>query len=192
MDDNRNNYTFNIFSKYMNVIFSYNYRNGEIVFKIIYDRYFRTFLYNEIKTTSLSVLKKEKDFYKDKLLSNLNWIKKEKLDQLTIDENTEESQILSIENKSIDYLKKNMIGIRFQAFSFAFTSCVFLSFFIFYPIKRVRNTMRVRVIFYFTLFYIILFNSYLLTSITIYNSMNKKYLDDTYKKQIEKYNLILS
>lgn len=191
MNDNSKSINENYLSKFLNMGLSYNYRKGEILFRIIYDKYFRRDLFNEINSLSVNAIKKRKEEYKNKLYSNLFWITKERLKHLNVDEDIRDSNILDTENKSIDYLKKNIIGIRTQIASITFTSFIFLCFFMFYPFKRIRNNLKVRVIFYFTLINILLYDTYLLITVTTFNSMSKKYLNEPYKKQIEKYNMIL-
>jgi len=192
MKDNFNSDNSSVLTRFFNKFLFYNYKRGEILFKILYDKYFRREIYNEINSVPLTLLRKSKENYHEKLITNINWVNKNKLNELRIDEDIEDVDTLEIENKSIDYLKKNITGIKMQAVSCAFSALILLAFLIFYPNKRIRKNVRIKVIYYFSLISIISFNTYLLATIVIYNSISKKFLEEAYKRQLERYNLILN
>jgi len=167
----------------------FNYKTGDTILKIIFDKYFRNYILTKIKYTSIKELQNNKDEISQEIYRNLKWIDPTALKSLKVDEdNTNE---LILENKSLEYLRNNLTAIKLEIISLTLSMILFAGVIILYPIKRIRNYKYSYLFITFPLFNLVLLNSYIIITINSFNNLNRNYLEEQYKREIEKYNLLL-
>ncbi len=180
----------NSYGKFSNTLFGFNYRHGDVLLRIMYDKYIRPELYKRIDSLSPADVIKLRDEIKSEMNSNLKTIPRDKLKDMKVDENIPDTDILHFENKSIEFLRINTNAINMQITSTALSSIMLLSIICLYPVRRVRNHKYSRLLAMCASFNLMLFNTYLIVSNNGYNKINRGFLQEKYKRQVEKYNLV--
>lgn len=170
----------------------FSYMNSDSLFKILYDKYVRTELYDEIRTTGLNKIKKNKTEIKEKLLKNFKWIDRKTLDNMNITTENKSDQIIILEDKSLKYLKTCLKFINYQKISFTTTAGLVTGVILHQLFRPIQRSKYSQPIFFFVLFNIMIFNVYLVFSINDFSRNNKAVLEKEYNRLIEKYNIILS
>jgi hypothetical protein len=174
-----------------NLNFVWCYKNSETIFKVIYDKYYRNDIYEEINRSNLGTIKKNKSILKDKIFSDLK-MKNDVIKLLKVDDNTLlDEEEFEIENKSFIYLKNNLNVVRSQLISLSLTSTVVLSVALSFPIKSIRRSKYSQPLFFFTVMNLMLFNANQILKVNEINKQTLKFLELNYKRQIEKYNIII-
>jgi hypothetical protein len=170
----------------------YSYMNSDSLFKILYDKYVRREIYDEVNTTWLNKVKKNKSEMKIKLTKNFKWIDKETLDNITITTENTPDQSIILEDKSLKYLKTCLRFVNYQMISFSATAGLVTGVILHQFIKPIQRSKYSQPVFFFVAFNIMIFNIYLVFSMNDFSKNNKEILEKEYNRLIEKYNIILS
>lgn len=171
-----------------NSIDAWGYKRSDSIIKLLYDKYGRNNLYQEITNSSHNHLKNEKEYFKNKLLSK-ETINFEKIKLLKVDiENIENN--IDVEKESIAFIKNCVHSFNLEIFSFILTNFSVLTTAFVYKFKP--NWLYFKK---FTLFgRIFIFNIFGFNSMVLYNSFQVKKMNakiiESYKKELAKYNLI--
>lgn len=175
-----------------NYLYQFNYNQGDILYKITHDKYLRPEIYNKIAKMAIGDLKKKKSELKEEIQSGVTWDEYDRVKSLKVDEDLTQSSDIVLESKSLEYLKTNLRAIRFQIYSISISLIFFAGMVTLYPVKRIRQHKYSHLFVIVPSFNLLLFNSYILATIPKYNKVNSGFLESNYKRQIEKYNLVLS
>ncbi len=172
-------------------LFIYYYKESDSLFKTLYDKYARNDLYCKVIESGIQNIRKNKNQFIFELTSDLKWSHYNNIKELKADEEMPIENI-DFEKKSLEYLKINLVGMKLQMISIYLITSLLVGFAVLYPIKRVRRNPYSKMILFFPGLNLVFFNTYIIISSLKYNSENKFYLEEKYKRQIEKYNLIFN
>lgn len=171
----------------LNRIYDNIYSYSEPVIKLLYDKYFRTDIYNEIINTPITELNKyTNNEGKARFASNHKWVTNKELKGLKVDDSTPVEHHI-IEESSIHYLKTIIYAAKNMCISASLTyvTTCFVAFK--YVLKKKKiptNSILSR-----WLVFLIIINMYFPYSIAG-RKKEKTFLEQRYAKELEKYTYI--